>query len=52
MAITPAAQTPQLLYFRMLVLHIVFDRQSSRIVDSDIATQPEEDAGSLKGRQA
>lgn len=51
-AITPSTQVPQFLYFGMLVLHIIFDWQACRIVDSDIAAQPKEETGRLKSGQA
>ena len=38
MAITPFAQLTQLLHFRMLMLHIVLDRQTRRIKNTHINT--------------
>ena len=46
-SITPLAELSQLLHFRMRVLYVVLDGQSTRIVHADVATEPEEYSTSL-----
>ena len=50
--IAPPAQLTQLLHLRMLVLHVILDRQARRVVDAHVAAQPEQDAGLLVREQA
>lgn len=51
-AIAPFAEFPQLLYLEMIVLDIVFDRQTLRVEDAHVAAQSEEDARALEGQKA
>lgn len=46
--VTPTTQVSQLLHFRVIMLYVVLDRQASRIIYPDVATKPEEYAGSLE----
>ena len=48
MSITPLAKIAQLLHLRVRVLNVVLYRQSSRIVDANVAAKPEEYSTSLK----
>lgn len=48
-SVTPAAQVAELLDLGMCVLHIVFDRQSTRVVYAYVASKTPEDAGDLEG---
>ena len=41
-AITPAAEISEFLHFLMIVLDIIFDRQTGRIEYADIAAESEE----------
>lgn len=51
-AVAPLTEVTQLLQLGMVVLHIVLNRQAGRVEHSRIATQAEEDAGTLEGQQA
>lgn len=46
-AVTPSTQMPQLLYLLMVVLNIVFDGKTGRIVNPYITTQSEENPRDL-----
>lgn len=50
MAVAPPAQVVQFLNFDMLVLLIIFDRQTIRVEDSDVTSQAVEDARSFIGQ--
>lgn len=52
MGITPVAQISQLLHFGVVVLHVVFDWQAGGIIDSDVASQAEQNASTFKGQQS
>lgn len=52
MGIAPTAQISQFLHLRVVVLHVVFHRQIGGIVDPDVASQAEENAGTFKGQEA
>lgn len=52
MPIAPSTEIPELLYFGMPMLHVILDWKAHRVIDSDIATKPEEDTGCLKSKKA
>ena len=51
MGITPVAQISQLLHFRVVVLHVIFDWQVGGIVNSDVAYQAKQNASTFKVKQ-
>lgn len=46
--VAPFAEISKFLYFRMLVLNIVFDRQAGRIVDAYVGTESGQYSRTLK----
>lgn len=48
MAVAPSAEISQFLDLGMIVLHIVFHRQTIRIVQSHIASKSEQDAADFE----
>lgn len=42
MAVTPFAEFTELLYFGVLVLHIILYRQIRRVINTNISTQAEQ----------
>ena len=46
-AVTPLAELPELLYFGVVVLLVVFDWEARWIVDSNVAAETKENAGGL-----
>lgn len=52
MTITPLAHLSQLLDFDMIVLYIIFDRETFWVEDPDVTSQTEKYAGTLKGQKA
>jgi len=51
-AVAPAAEISELLHFLVVVLDIIFDGETGRVVDADIAAEAEEDPGGLECQQA
>ena len=51
MSITPSAEGSQLFDLGMLMLGVVFYRQSYRIIDSHIATESKQNASDLKSQK-
>lgn len=43
--ITPTTKVSQFLYLDMIMLRVIFDRQSGRIEHPDITSQPEQNPG-------
>ena len=50
-AVTPLAELPELLYFGVIVLLVVFDWEARWIVDSHVAAETEENARGLVGKE-
>lgn len=51
MPIAPSTQVTELLYLWMYMLNVILDWKPGRVVDTDITTKPEEDAGGFKREQ-
>ena len=52
MTITPFTKVPELLHFRVAVLHVVFHGETARVEDAHVAPEPEEDSTCFEGEQA
>ena len=51
MSITPSAEVSQFLHLGMVMLDVVFDRETYRIVDSHVAAQSKQNARDLEGQK-
>jgi hypothetical protein len=52
MAVTPAAEISEFLHFLVVVLYIIFDGETGRVIDANITAEAEEDPGGFEGEEA